>query len=103
MYLVVSIPQLGLNIVWSAFLLIPPNHVLLPFCCNIACPSSLKIYDCKSEKICFLLSSPLSIYAKGESDIETPSTGYIAYKVSLPCFSSCLFIFIIEDSYVTTA
>ena len=36
---------------------------------------SLNIKDCISSKISFLLSSPLSIYAKGESDIDTPSTG----------------------------
>ena len=61
------------------------------------------MYFCKVSNISFLFSFLLLIYANGASDIETPSTGYIAYKGSFPFVTNCLLIFIIEDSYATTA
>ena len=70
---VVSIPQFGLNTVLSAFSFVPPYHTLLPVFTSSACPSLLKIYFCSLLNSSAFSSFLLSIYANGESDIDTPS------------------------------
>ena len=72
-----SIPQLGLNTDLSVLSLTPPYQTLLPVLTNSCCPSLLNMYDCNFVNCSNLFSSELSIYANGESEIDTPSFAYI--------------------------
>ena len=101
-YLEVLIPHEGLKISLFAFKLIPPYQVLLPNSCNFFCDSLESKYDCNLLN-CSNLYWSWSIYAKGESFIATPSTGYNKYKGSLLFETNSLLIFIKDDSLAITA